>query len=284
MIFFGNQFVLTYLSYSVRFDSIPVSLSQIDNQRISTCSLLGEPLMAIKNKQSHNQIGLMYECGPDVPLYSPKEIKVGVLCPMEDREKLGRFLEKLINGVPVVQGKLDNLVSNYQGFSSLTKINMKITGDREYQPSLSSLTSLAQDQLIEFIISWIKRIEEKTHPDLYLIFFPIELEKFRNVDGVDFHDRLKFRCLSSYKTQLIDEKKSFKENSDICKTLFNLAVAIYTKTIGMPWKPVEYNPNKFFLGMAFGQSKNGINLSCSQLFDGAGRGMKLLVSPVSNKM
>lgn len=281
--FFGTSLAFDYLSYHVAFNPLPIKLSENDNQFSTTYSLIGEPMMAINNRQSHNQISLLFDHGPDELLYAPKEIKIGVLCPQEDKKRLFAFLKELENGLPDEQRRTDDIVRAFPGFSKLTHTGIKFTGDPEYKPTISQLSDMTQEQLIDFVVAWIRRIEEKVHPDLYLVFFPNELEKFRTVDGVDFHDRLKFKCLSSYKTQLIDEKKTFKANLDKGKTLFNLSVAIYTKTIGMPWKPLEYNPNKFFLGMAFGQSKNGINLSCSQLFDGAGRGMKLLVSPVSNK-
>lgn len=108
------------------------------------------------------------------------------------------------------------------------------------------------------------------------------MENFRKVENVDFHDYIKFKCLNKYKTQIIEES-TLNSADDINKILFNLALGIYTKTIGISWKPLEFSNDNFYLGMSFGITDNGIHVGCSQLFDGAGRGMQLLVLPIENK-
>ena len=51
----------------------------------------------------------------------------------------------------------------------------------------------------------------------------------------------------------------------------------------MPWYPEKYSKDTLFLGISFGVNSDGIHVGCSQMFDGAGRGMQLIISQVSDK-
>lgn len=272
------DFLLDNISFS--FSNKPYST--FDNDRLlEDYTFINEPKMVINSQQNKNQIGLLQRIGPEVVPFSPDTIKIGVIC-CEDKKRLlwDIFLEKLMNG-SLVSSKTD-LIHQFPGFEKLLKKKIEFVKNSKYKLSVDQLKTMKQNDLLTYLLEWIHSYYNDNQVDIVIIFFNNEMENFRKVENVDFHDYIKFKCLNKYKTQIIEESTLYSSD-DINKKLFNFALGIYTKTIGISWKPSEFNNDNFYLGMSFGITDRGIHVGCSQLFDGAGRGMQLLVSPIENK-
>ena len=277
--YFGNlEFRFDEISFS--FSNDPYSSSVNDNNSIEY-TYIDEPKMVIQDQQSKNQIGLIQKIGPENIRFSPATIKIGVIC-CDDKKRLlwDKLLKELQNGCAT--NSTTDLIDKFPGFKALLNKSITFVKYEKYALKTNEIKSMNQNELLTYLLNWIKDYYDDKHIDIAIIFFNKEMEQFRKVGDIDFHDYIKFQCLNKYKTQIIEESTLFSLD-DINKKLFNLALAIYTKTIGMPWKPLKFNKNNFYLGMSFGITEKGVHVGCSQLFDGAGRGMQLLVSPIENK-
>lgn len=283
-----NNLITEYFeNFEFSFDKIDFSFSNkpyttFDNDTIlDDYTFINEPQMVINSQQNKNQIGLLQKIGPEVVPFSPDTIKIGVICCNEKKLLLWNdFLKKLIDG-STVASKTD-LINQFPGFEKLLNKKIEFVKYKKYDLSIKQLEIMNQNDLLTYLLKWIKDYYNDNQLDLVIIFFSDEMAKFRKVENIDFHDYIKFRCLNKYKTQIIEEG-TLHSNDDINKKLFNFSLGIYTKTIGISWKPLEFDNNNFYLGMSFGITDKGIHVGCSQLFDGAGRGMQLLVSPIENK-
>lgn len=275
---FSNfDFLFDKVSFS--FSNKPYTTFENDNI-LDDYTFITEPKMVIKSQQNKNQIGLLQKVGPEPVPFSPDIIKIGVICCDEKKQLLwDSFLKKLINGSSM-DSKTD-LIHEFLGFEKLLKKKIEFVKPKKYL-SINQLKTMNQKDLLIYILEWINGYYNDNQVDLVIVFFNNEMENFRKVGNIDFHDYIKFKCLNKYKTQIIEESTLYSTD-DINKKLFNLALGIYTKTIGISWKPLEFNNDNFYLGMSFGITDKGIYVGCSQLFDGAGRGMQLLVSPIENK-
>lgn len=252
-----------------------------DDNIIEYYTYIEEPIMLIKERQNKNQIELVQTVGPENLEFSPDIIKVGVICCDEKKQSLyDNFLKKLIDGSSI-PSKID-LIHQFPGFEKLLKKKIEFVKNEKYKLSINDLKEMTQMDLLKHLLEWINNYYIDKHVDLVIIFFNEEMEKFKRVSNIDFHDYIKFKCLNKFKTQFIEESTLFSYD-DINKKLFNFALGIYTKTIGIPWRPLDFYTDNFYLGMSFGITDKGIHVGCSQLFDGAGRGLQLLVSPIENK-
>lgn len=275
-----NNFDFVFDKISFSFSNKPYTTFDSENI-LDYYTFINEPKMVINFQQNKNQIGLLQTIGPEVVPFSPDTIKIGVICCTEKKQILwDNFLKKLING-SLIPSKTD-LIQQFPGFEKLLKKKIEFVKYDNYKLSVEQLKAMNQNELLAYLLEWINSFYRDNQVDLIIVFFSNEMENFRKVENVDFHDYIKFKCLNKYKTQIIEES-TLNSADDINKILFNLALGIYTKTIGISWKPLEFSNDNFYLGMSFGITDNGIHVGCSQLFDGAGRGMQLLVLPIENK-
>jgi hypothetical protein len=274
-----NKFFGGHLNFSVGNTTLSFydnALSEVD---LST-TRLPEPKMLINGNQSSNQLNLLYRFGPANIGLSPSTIKIGVVCLEEKKKILWNRLNQLINGSMADQK--EGIIKRFEGFQKVFGKSLEWCGDKSVKYSAKDICSLSKADFLDFMATWVERTYLNLHPDIVLVFFSSEMASFRSSEEFDFHDALKLRLLNSIKTQIVEES-TFSSHDDVNKILLNLSTALYTKTIGMPWQPVNFEKTKFFLGMSFGLSSHGTDVSCSQLFDGAGRGLKLLISNITNK-
>ncbi len=284
--FLNNQIKLIFNNeFNFGDSNINVSFSKLNlNNEIlkNNYEWLAEPIMAVDKAKNVNQIKILNDYGPKETLFSIDEIKVGVICCDEDKEKLCVFLNEVQYGTQV-QGI--DLIPTYSGFEKIFK--KKIKFEYGYLPkfNLNQLKSKMSKAGIQGIIkSYLNACDiiYKNGADLVLIYISNNLAFIRKNEEIDFHNNIKLRAANKYKTQFLEEK-TITSNDNRSKILYNFAIGIYTKTVGMPWYPAIYSKNTLFLGMSFGRDSNGICVGCSQMFDAAGRGMQLIISQVSDK-
>ncbi len=281
---FNNSLRFELNDSIIEFDKNPLSNK---GNKINFYNCADEPNLVVDKNFSCNQIKLLNEFGPRSTQFSIDKIKVGVFCLEEDKLQLKNYLDLLVNGTNR-KGKEDSIIPQYLGFEKIFKKQIEILYDA--LPSfnhktilkLSDENKLSIFEFTDFCMRGIKKLYDEKQVDIVIIYISNKLASYRTKEDFDLHDNIKLLCSNKYKTQFIEEK-SIKSVDDINKKIYNLAIGIYTKTVGMSWYPKEYSKDTLFLGMSFGKEKKGITVGCSQMFDGAGRGMQLIISKISDK-
>lgn len=284
--FLNNQISLLFdnrFNFGDAYINVSFSNYNIGNQNISgiyDCCI--EPIMLGENMQSVNQIKILDTNGPKKTIFSVDEIKIGVFCCEEDKNMLSVFFNEVINGT---KDYGTDLIPTYRGFSNIFKKKIKFDFNVLPPFKLSQLQYRMQNQDIDGVIDFyekgLKRMYDK-QVDLSLIYISNKLSFIRNNPKVDFHNIIKLKAANKFKTQFLEEK-TITSRDNKSKILYNFAIGIYTKTVGMPWYPLNYSKETLFLGLSFGRDSNGICVGCSQMFDAAGRGMQLIISQISDK-
>lgn len=271
-----------YYGIKLKFDNKPVT-SFMPYQKFDEYNCEEEPLMVtVDGSESVNQIKLLAEKGPRKTLLSPSKIKVGVFCVKQDEDKLKEFLSMLINGSD--KPMFESIIPTYTGFKNIfdTEIEFIYDGLEGFDMKRNFFKTISLIDFAELCYRGIKKLYDEKQVDIVLIFVGNNLKKFKSNDSFDLHDYVKVSCANSYKTQFLEES-TLDSTDNINKRLLNLSIALFTKTIGMPWYPKKYSKNTLFLGISFGVDENGVNVGCSQMFDGAGRGLQLIITKVSDK-
>lgn len=238
-----------------------------------------EPIMVGKNMESTNQLKILYTNGPKEVLFSRDVIKVGIFCCEEDKQTLKYFLSKLINGD---NGYGRGIIQQFKGFENIFHKKIEFLYDALLPFQSRVLLTKSMKEIVGFYNRGLNILFNDKQVDLALIYFSDKMSSIKEKDGIDFHAAIKLTSANKYKTQFLEEK-TIVSKDNLSKILYNLSTAIYTKTIGMPWYPKRYQRDTLFLGMSFGCDSKGITVGCSQMFDGAGRGMQLIISQVSDK-
>ena len=244
------------------------------------CSL--EPAMRGEKYKSTNQIKILTEYGPRKTLFTLDKIKVGVFCAEENKAQLKTYLKNLIEGTSI---KGSDIIPKYNGFETTFNKRIEVIYDalpQFYAEKICAREDFDIDKFAAFCVRGIEKMYNERQIDIALIYVGDNFKNYRTSDGKDLHDIIKLTCANRYKTQFLEEK-TINSIDNINKKILNLAIGIYTKTIGMSWYPDVYSKDTLFLGISFGVDSEGINVGCSQMFDGAGRGMQLIISQVSDK-
>lgn len=275
---FHNSLKFEAFGCAVEFD--PHEIEKCAEDGNYNCS--AEPLMTVDHAESVNQIRLINNYGPRETAFSEEIIRVAVICPEEDRQKLRCFLNQIVYGTGR-SAESDSIVPKFRGFSAVfhKQLNFIATGFSFSKSQIFNSKYNSPEAFGSFCVKAIAKCYEN-NVDLVLLYIPSAFSKFKHEENFDLHDYIKLHCANKFKTQLLEER-SIDLPDDINKRIFNLSVAIFTKTIGMPWYPKNYSKDTLFLGMSFGVDAKGVVVGCSQMFDGAGRGMQLIVSQVSDK-
>lgn len=267
-----SQLIFNNKAFGFRTDCIP-----FENYNCAT-----EPIMIGDQFKSVNQIKIVTENGPRKTLFSGDSIRVGVFCAEENKLQLKSFLDQLVNGTKTSG---TSLIPQYTGFTSIFHKKIEFIHDALPAIFASKLTNNSKvnfDVFAEMCVRGIAKMYNEKQIDIALIYIGDNFKKFRTDGNKDLHDYIKLRCVNRYKTQFLEEF-TLKSSDNINKKLLNFAIGLYTKTIGMSWYPERYSKDTLFLGISFGIDSNGINVGCSQMFDGAGRGMQLIISKVTDK-
>ena len=118
--------------------------------------------------------------------------------------------------------------------------------------------------------------------DVLLIYLPDRwVRGFRGGPNLDFdlHDMIKAFCAAqSIPTQVLnDDVFHYHCRASVC---WRLAIALYAKAGGIPWKMESVASDTAFVGLSYALRKSGTALQyvtcCSQIFDAQGSGLEFL--------
>lgn len=268
-------------------------------------TLINEPKISFHSTEQHycsiNAIeGLSY-WGPydaSIPGYlRPNPLRVAILCPERSFFILSTHLRKLTQKVTHT-GK-DEYVRIWPGFRTVFQTNIEIPAAPNER-----LVRLIPERLVEearqspqpeiafldILKTHLRAMLPLRHEfDVLIIHIPKRWADFREhkAPGYDFdlHDALKvFGAPNNLKIQIIEEKSFYYR--DLARVMWWLALALYVKADGIPWKLVDPSPRTAFVGLSYGISNpivgRRIITGCSQVFDEHGQGLKFLLHPIEN--
>lgn len=274
--------IIIFREHKIKLDLNDYIISN-DNKNCKT-GLSSEPLMRTGDNKSANQILLLNNYGPINHIFTTDKIKVGIFCVNKDLNKLQNYLNKVIYGTNSYSCENKSIVPKFSGFKSVFRKDIEFLRNSIPQFSFSGIVKEINKgrSLDQIIYNAISKYYQQNQMDIILIYLGNNFDIYKKEGDYDLHDKLKLLCLNKYKTQFLEES-SIDSSEPIDKRIYNLALGIYTKAIGIPRYPIEYEKNTIYIGMSFGISNNGVCIGCSQIFDAKGRGMQLIVSKVTNK-
>lgn len=265
----GCEFVLW--NNSIKLEEKPLMLSDLDY------TLLEEPNITTNCKNKNiSALKCIKDSGISKPIITKDKINIAILCTKESKKELAIYFKNL-NSTLISE---DGIYPDYLGFKNMFGIEIVY---HLHDFPLDSCKNYTFKEYCNFILQNLENIKQKENSDLFVIYTPKELSRFEQSEDKEnnLHDYIKLHAANKYVTQFISSR-SIHSTDSICKKIWNLAIAIYTKTIALPWQPNNVSTRNAFVGIGFGKSKNGIIVGCSQMFDSYGRGLQLLLKPVSS--
>lgn len=285
----ANSLTFRTNSYKLKFQAIPLSCGgnafrQSDWGELN-CYIYKEPMVCFSeddNAPSYiNQLKGLKANNPLTDSYSninQPDIRLAILSPRYCAHKIYEHLIKLNKSS---EPKNDPFLPSYSGFESVFKRKLIIPSiesplffNYDFDPKTNKY-----DSFYEHAKSYISSKIQQALFDVLIIYIPKEYAAFRECKTddtyFDFHDAIKLFCADKgIHVQIIEEKSiNYYDN---CKVMWALSTSLYTKANGELWKPKNYNKNTAFIGISYALKRDGRHyLGCSQLFDSAGRGMKL---------
>lgn len=297
----SGKFIFENEEFTVSFTTPAISLGG-EGRKTGWITMPGfqysEPVMcfsdADESKQSVNQLKGLCQYGPIDCSYIQKNsvqpsIKLGVLSPRQDMDKILAHLNKLNSAVPNTGN--DRFLPHYEGFEkiymrplvipSVQQSDVCVGYDRE------KVLKMKPDEFLEFMKRGIQYYSERSLDfDVLIIYIPKCFLNFRTATTIspDFnlHDALKlYATEKGIKLQLIEEKSIV--SYDPCKVMWGLSTSLYTKATGVLWHPKAIQNDTAYIGISYAFSKEkGICIGCSQLFDSTGTGIRMVLRKINN--
>lgn len=259
---------------TIKLDEPNVSFSYQENERcIKQLDGLRKygPLDYIKNENIKN------------------DIRLSIICPIEAKDVLIGHLECLNKAFSPQYDK--KYLPEYLGFENIyhKKIIIPKLGDRNLITYEMENVIRLKSKSVGFYNSIKKHIDifvKDGSSDLLIIYVPNKFNEIKNDEKVyedfDLHDAVKNYAMKKGLAVQFIEQKSINF-PDKCKVMWALSTGIYAKTGGQLWNTSDLSDGTIYVGMGYSISKrNGICISCSQVFDSFGIGLKMFLKKVKN--
>ena len=299
-IFSANQL---FSGFNKRFTERPLSKvpPNFDTRQIVYRGLiLDEPKLGFYNFEQqkivtdfHPMRGILSNHPYDYPInqhLGRNKIELAVICPRKYSNHLLRFLNALESSINAESNK-DYLI-DYRGFQNTYNMQMIIPQPasplwREYQIPHEQPTLRICNKFATNIINEINLINQDNPKAVIVIFFPNELDIYTsfNDDATSFnmHDFIKaFAVQNSISTQLLREKTLVDGLK--CQIYWWLSLALYVKSLHIPWILTAMSSDSAFAGIGYGFDKGkesqNIVLGCSHIYNSNGEGLKYKLSPI----
>lgn len=234
-------------------------------------SVISEPEISFGNKKNHTwpKAGLN-RFGPldNNESFSGRPSKINVA--LIGTKQCFDLLKGLNNGI-------EGESYSYQGFSEIYSSEL-VMGDKRFSAltpnEIDSITS--PREIVELLLSKAMQIKNsRENYDICLIELVPEWTQYFRSHGVDLHDLIKVEfSKEGIITQIINENS---EGNIRTETLENLALGIYFKSGGRPWR-IETKFNDIaYVGISFGYLKkeNKRLIGIAELFDCYGQFISL---------
>lgn len=215
-------------------------------------------------------------------------IRLAVVCPQGCLVKVQKFLNG-INERYKTKHKPE-YTPDFPGITSAFRVNVIIENNLTYELVINLAEIKAKPNpnvaFAELISSTVRSFSKQRHNfDLLIIYLPDEFQELflDSETGFDLHDYVKAESANNdIVTQFLRDKALNAQ----CKSTnyWNLALAIYTKVGGIPWKMSAIEDDVAFMGISYSirnntEVENGkprFITCCSQVFDSQGKGLEFV--------
>ena len=217
---------------------------------------------------------------------SRHSIKLSIIAPSSDLPKIINHLSKLNNECKL--NRDDGFTPFYNGFENIYRQPLDIPqlNDSKRCLSYDGKKITTKENLVTTLKNKIDFLSPESQDfAILVIYIPKIFEQFRmgNVgDDFNLHDAIKLYAMDKrIRVQFIEEKSLTAYEP--CKVMWALSASIYAKQGGTLWRPEILNDESAFVGISYAYSKEkGISVGCSQLFDGSGTGLRLLLRKIKD--
>jgi hypothetical protein len=213
-------------------------------------------------------------------------IRVATIAPAGETVRLTRLLAEF--GAQHQPRERRDYLPPFPGFQRVFGLRLVSAGlDAELPNNLEQKLQVAKPHLAlaEHLTGAIAPLESRRSDfDVLLIYLPDRWQHaFEGGEGEDFnlHDYLKaMTAMRGIATQIVNEDGAA---SYFCRAsvMWRLAIAIYTKAGGVPWKLADADPDTAFIGLSYAlrpRTNEGARFvtCCSQVFDSDGAGLEFI--------
>ena len=260
--------------------------------KLSPYSSLDEPLLAFDGGAKvhpHPLRGLL-EHGPyskvTLPTFTPR-IRLAIVGPEPARADRRILFSSLRDQLPATDRK--DYLPDYPGFETVFGVEL-VPARPEAQFSLpAKLDDIKTDEKAAHlrvrgtIVDLVNRLASvREYYDVAVVHLPDSWETGLRADDFDAHDELKARCAAEgIPTQVINDR-TFEFDYHASRA-WRLAIALYVKAGGTPWKLAEIPgvpDDTAYIGLAYALLRNQDEARfvtcCSQVFDADGGGMQFV--------
>lgn len=217
-------------------------------------------------------------------------IKMGVVCPKGDESPLRDYLEKL-DRIIDPSSKQEYLLP-YPGFTQAFGIPLDIPEPNSSRwvtiagPSNGMSPDAGSREMARSIVDGVDRLISANQPHVVCIFVPRRWRIWEQYDSgfekFDVHDFTKAHCVQrGIATQFLREETFGKKHQ--CEIRWWIALALYAKSMRIPWVLRASDSETAFLGLGFSvKPKTGRNghviLGCSHIYNADGVGLRYRLS------
>lgn len=245
---------------------------------------LNEPELVFANDQcDKNPLRGLINFGPyslNMKFFS--EIKIAFITTENGRPKLNNLFKQLRSQQKTVYAK--DYFPDYKGFEEIYKVPLKAaTKDchRIFDTETEELAKQGQyKNLAKKIKGLIVELAENKHNfSVIFIYIPDSWSQCFKSDGFDLHDYLKAHVAPLGIAFQIINDKTF---SNDCRSsvMWNLSLAIYAKSSGIPWKLKTLSKDEVFMGLSYSMKTNESHTEfctcCSQIYEPDGMGFEFI--------
>ena len=216
-------------------------------------------------------------------------IRIAFIVPNDTRGMISRLFRELETEYSPLERK-DYLVK-YPGFSKVFGLRIIVADKSTWitlPPNLDNrLETMSQSHRIfadELSKALATLAANRPAFDVVLIYLPERWEKYflgSESDDFDLHDYLKAQMADmAIPTQIVLESGAFRYRCR-ASVMWRLAIALYCKAGGVPWKLAETNSETAYIVLSYAlRTVNSSNprfvTCCSQVFDSDGAGLEFL--------
>ncbi len=247
------------------------------------------PMRGISNNQPYDHClnSLLFD----------QSIKLGVICPMQERNKVSLFLKR--HNTKVSSNGINKAyLIDYPGFYETYGVNLNIpeigTVDWEncQEPTIKGTLKDTALDLRHKIIEKINHLTRDSINKVIVIIIPTRWLDYTSYDieneYFDLHDYIKAYCAEKgIATQFIQEDTI--DDSDLsCQINWWLSLSYFVKSIRTPWVLENLDKHTAFAGIGYSVSGKGDNsqivLGCSHIYNSKGQGLKYRLSKVEDQL
>lgn len=241
-----------------------------------------------RDRHIHPLMGLV-TFGPYSKQVLPDPVRVATIVPNSDGAALFSFMKELRAPAKATE-RLDYL-PDYPGFEQVFRLRMEGAPshchvaldprlEREFQQSARPHITLA-----EHLVRAIQRLEASRHDfDVLFVYLPQRWSAGyvgTSEEDFDLHDHLKaMTARRAIPLQIVREDKALAYEHR-ASVMWRIALALYAKAGGVPWKLAEADPEAAYIGISYALRPMATDnphfvTCCSQVFDAEGAGLEFV--------